>query len=231
MWKKSFHLLWSIYPIPKYRMEVKMNTQLFYKAMSGFYDLLDVIYFRKYESSPRKVVYKAINDNDKILDLCTGTATNAINIAKKKQNVKVAGVDISEDMLTIAKFKVKEEELSNVKLYCMDAATMKFKDKCFDKVLISLVLHEIDEEVSKRIINEAIRVLKPGGEIIVTEWERSNEIWKKILFLPIELLEPKPYRTFVVKDLHKYFSGFGLQVVKEEHCDFSKVLRLKKYGE
>ena len=33
-----------------------MNSVLFYKVMSGFYDLLDVIYFRKYESSPRKVV-------------------------------------------------------------------------------------------------------------------------------------------------------------------------------
>ena len=34
-----------------------MNSKLFYKVMSGFYDLLDVIYFRKYESSPRKVVF------------------------------------------------------------------------------------------------------------------------------------------------------------------------------
>ena len=33
-----------------------MNSVLFYKFMSGFYDLLDVIYFRKYETSPRKVV-------------------------------------------------------------------------------------------------------------------------------------------------------------------------------
>lgn len=207
-----------------------MNSKLFYKAMSGFYDLLDVIYFRKYESSPRKIVYEAINDNDKILDLCTGTATNAINIAKKKQSVKVVGVDISKDMLTIAKSKVKKEILSNVKLYHMDATAMKFKDEYFDKVLISLVLHEIDEELSKRIIYEAIRVLKPGGEIIITEWERSNEIWKKILFFPIELLEPKTYRTFILKDLRTYFEKFGLRVYKEEHCDFSKVLRLKKDG-
>ena len=207
-----------------------MNSQLFYKAMSGFYDLLDMIYFRKYESSPRKVVYDAIDDHDKILDLCTGTATNAIHIAKNKQSVKVVGVDISKDMLTISKSKVREENLSNVKLLRMDATAMKFTDECFDKVLISLVLHEIDEELSKKILNEAIRVLKPGGEIIITEWERSNEIWKKILFLPIEILEPKTYRAFVVKDLHTYFEKFGLKVYKEEHCDFSKVLRLRKDG-
>lgn len=59
-----------------------MNSVLFYTAMSRFYDLLDVIYFRKYDTSPRKVVNEAIKDGDKILDLCTGTGTNAVNIAK-----------------------------------------------------------------------------------------------------------------------------------------------------
>ena len=76
------------------------------KAMSGFYDLLDVIYFRKYDTSPRKVVNEAIEDNDKILDLCT-------------------------------------------------------------------------------------------GEIIITEWERSKKLLQKVIFFPIEVLEPKPYKAFV----------------------------------
>ena len=88
-----------------------MNSVLFYKAMSRFYDLLDVIYFRKYDTSPRKVVNEAIEDNDKILDLCTGTGTNAVNIAKKNASVKIAGVDISKDMLIIAKSKIKKEKL------------------------------------------------------------------------------------------------------------------------
>ena len=46
-----------------------MKSALFYKAMSRFYDLLDVIYFRKYDTSPRRVVNEAIKDHDKILDL------------------------------------------------------------------------------------------------------------------------------------------------------------------
>ena len=44
-----------------------MNSVLFYKAMSGFYYLLDVIYFRKYDTSPRKVVNEAIKDYDKMI--------------------------------------------------------------------------------------------------------------------------------------------------------------------
>ena len=205
-----------------------INSVFFYKAMSGFYDLLDVIYFRKYATSPRKVVNEAISSDDKILDLCTGTGTNAINIAKRNKAAKIAGIDLSKHMLKIAKAKVREENLSNVKLYQMDATMMKFHDECFDKILISLVLHEIDETLAASMIKEAIRVLKPDGEIIITEWERSKELLKKIIFLPIEVLEPKPYKSFVVKDLKKYFAEFGLTIVEEVHCDYSKVLKLKK---
>ena len=43
-----------------------MNSVLFYKLMSGFYDLLDVIYFRKYETSPRKEVNESIKPGDKM---------------------------------------------------------------------------------------------------------------------------------------------------------------------
>lgn len=207
-----------------------MNSQLIYKVISGFYDLLDVIYFRKDESSPRKVVYESIGPNDKVLDLCTGTATNAINIAKRNAGVKVVGVDLSKDMLTIAKSKVEKANLSNVRIYRMDATKLKFKNEYFDKILLSLVLHEMDEELAAGIISEAFRVLKPDGEIIITEWERSNELLKKIAFSPIEVLELKPYQSFVVKDLYAYFKEFGLHIVAEYHCDYSKVLRVCKNG-
>lgn len=211
-----------------YGKERVMNSKLFYKVMSGFYDLLDVIYFRKYETSPRKVVFDTIGKKDNVLDLCTGTATNAIAIAKKNPNSKIVGVDLSKDMLVVAREKVNKENLANVRLYRMDATQMNFKDESFDKVLLSLVLHETDEELAKKIIREAMRVMKPDGELVVTEWERSDNFIKKILFIPIEILEPKPYKTFVTKDHKKYFKEFGLEQVECKHCDYYKVMRLKK---
>lgn len=63
--------------------------QIFYKIISKSYDLLDLIYFRNFKKSPRKAVLDRIYENEKVLDLCTGTATNAIIIAKKKQMLKL----------------------------------------------------------------------------------------------------------------------------------------------
>ena len=160
--------------------------------------------------------------------MCTGTATNAIAIAKKNPNAKIVGVDLSKDMLVVAREKVNKENLANVRLYRMDATQMNFKDESFDKVLLSLVLHETDEELAKKIIKEAMRVMKPDGELVVTEWERSDNFIKKILFIPIEILEPKLYKIFVTKDHKKYFKEFGLEQVECKHCDYSKVMRLKK---
>lgn len=205
-----------------------MKPTIFYKMMSDVYDLLDIIYFRNYESSPRKVVLEKIEEEDRVLDLCTGTAANAISIGQALPETKIVGVDISKDMLRVAKEKIHKRDIRNVKLYFMDATNTRFKDKCFDKVLLSLVLHELEEPLADAILKEAKRVLKDDGRIIVTEWEPSHTLWRKILFLPVHLLEPKSYHAFIKKDLEKYFGKFGLEVVEEEHCDYSKVLVMRK---
>ncbi len=205
-----------------------MNTKLFYNLTAWAYDLLDVIYFNNYDKSPRKAVLDAINPDDTILDLCTGTGANAVRIGAKIPNTRIIGVDLSQEMLKIARKKARKNAVHNSKLYQMDATDMRFKDKCFDKISISLVLHELDDELSKKLILEARRVLKDDGEIIITEWEPSKELWRRILFAPIAMLEPKPYKTFIKKDLAKYFKKFGLDIAETIHCDYSKVLRVKK---
>ena len=204
-----------------------MNTNLFYKLISGVYDLLDVIYFRNYANSPRKAVIEAISKNDKILDLCTGTGTNAINIAKANPSAKIIGVDLSENMLKVAREKADKADTKNIKLYKMDATKLDFKSNSFDKISLSLILHEMNDELRSKILNEAKRVLKKDGKIIITEWERSTKLSKRLLFMPIHLLEPKTYREFLKKDLYSYFAKYGLKIEKITHCDYTKVIILK----
>ncbi len=190
--------------------------------------MLDVIYFRRYESSPRKAVVENIDLQDKILDLCAGTGTNAVRIAKRYPSVKVAGVDLSQAMLKVAKRKAKKENVSNIAFYCMDATDLKFKNQRFDKVLLSLVLHETEDALTTVMLDEVKRVLKDDGELIVTEWERSSDLRRKLFFLPIELLEPKPFKKFIKADMNTYFERHGFEIKKYIHCEYSRVLILRK---
>ena len=211
-------------------MVQKMKTNIFYKLTAGVYDLLDVIYFRNIERSPRKAVHDNIAPKDKVLDLCTGTATNAIAISQTIPTTEIIGVDLSENMIKVAREKTEKADIKNIKLYEMDATKMSFEAERFDKILISLILHEMDEELRSKILCEAKRVLKKDGRIIITEWERSKKLSKRLLFMPIHLLEPKPYREFLTKDLYSYFAEYGLKIEEYKHCDYTKVIKLKAFA-
>lgn len=204
-----------------------MKTNIFYKFIASVYDLLDVIYFRNYNRSPRKAVIEAISENDKILDLCTGTATNAMGISKAIPTSEIVGVDLSENMLKVAREKLKKSNIKNITLYQMDATKLSFKSESFDKILLSLILHEMDEELRSKILSEAKRASKKDGRIIITEWERSSKLSQQLLFMPIHLLEPKPYRELINKDLYTYFTKHGLQIEEYIHCDYTRVIILK----
>ena len=74
----------------------------FYSVISGAYDLLDVLYFSERGKNPRKVIQDMIpNKNVKVLDLCCGTFSNGISIARCNPNNKVFGIDLNRDMQRI----------------------------------------------------------------------------------------------------------------------------------
>lgn len=205
-----------------------MYYQLYYKLTAGAYDLLDFVYFRNSGKSPRKAVVSCIGEKESVLDICCGTGANAIKIAKERPDAKVVGADISKEMLAVAKEKRRKDGAPNLKFYHMDATKTEFKDACFDKISMALVLHEMPEELAGRVICELKRLLKDNGELIITEWEPSKIRWQKLLFLPIHLMEPKSYRILLKKDLNAYFKTFGLEIVETKHCDYTKVLRIRK---
>ena len=95
-------------------------------------------------------------------------------------------------------------------------------------ILISLVLHEIPQEVAEKILAESKRILKPDGKILVVEWEIPESSVAKGLFYPIRKLEPKGFEKFLKMDMTYYYKKQGLKFTKIKYCDFTKVICLKK---
>ncbi|MBI4857513.1 MAG: class I SAM-dependent methyltransferase [Acetobacterium woodii] len=206
-----------------------MESDEFYQFNTKVYDVLDRTYFRKPATSPRNAVISVLGDEPlKILDMCTGTAANAIAIAGTKSKVNVTGIDISKAMLQKAAFKLAQERLSNVKLMHMDAANLQLPNEEFDVVLISLVLHEISPDLAGQLLLEARRVLMTSGKLIVVEWEEPVSLFKKIPFYLIKKTEPAGFEDFLKCEMDHYFSRFGFEMTQTIHCDYSKVMILSK---
>lgn len=203
-----------------------------YQLTSKIYGLLDLVYFNKRETSPRYALQSMIpNEKVKVLDICCGTGENSIEVAKKHPKSQIVGIDLSKEMLSFAKKKIARHRLNNIRTKAGDAIATGFKDKLFDHAIISLVLHEVEEDLADGILSEAKRVLKDEGELIVLEWENPKRLGQKIMFLAIQLLEPKPFKKFMSVNKAEYFKAHGFELIEEVHCDYSCVYRMKKINQ
>lgn len=130
-----------------------------YTFISLGYDLLDVIWFRGKGINPRKVIEDTIpNDDCKILDMCCGTLSNGLAIAKNKPKCKITGIDRSEPMLREARLKISKSKLQNIQVQNADATATGLPEKSFDFIIIGLVLHECSPELRSAFLKEAHRL-------------------------------------------------------------------------
>ena len=200
-----------------------------YNFFSFLYDLIDVLYFNHKKSSPRTALLKFIsNSPTRVLDVCAGTGTNSIVIAKNMVNTQLTALDLSVGMLKIAQKKYQKSQVENIETLIADACNMSLLDNSFDIVLISLVLHEIEKDMQKAILTEAKRVLSNDGKIIVIEWAQPKSRFQRMMFSLIKTLEPQEFKNFLHADLNTYFHTFGLNVLEKHSCDYTHVFVLTK---
>jgi demethylmenaquinone methyltransferase/2-methoxy-6-polyprenyl-1,4-benzoquinol methylase len=200
-----------------------------YSFISKIYGLIDLVYFRNKNDNPRYILMnKFQNNNANLLDIAIGTAENSILIAKQNPKINIFGIDLSDEMLEIAKSKIEKHDVKNIKLIKMNGSNMSFNNEMFEYIIISLLFHELPEDISNKILNECKRVLKKDGKIYVLEWEKPKCFLKKVLFYITELSEPKEYKIFMGKDLNNYFLKNGFKINSIEYGNYSKVMELVK---
>ncbi len=101
-----------------------------------------------------------------VLDMGTGTGVVACTLAALGCEVK--GVDHSLDMLARATARAQAAGLADrVQFELADCEQLRYPDGTFDAVTIQGVLHHMPDVMP--ILREAVRVLKPGGEIYISE--------------------------------------------------------------
>ena len=110
-----------------------------------------------------------LKPGEKVLDLGTGTASLAIEAATLVGATgRVTALDISPEMLSLAKGRVAESGRTNIELRKGRAEEIPAEDAAFDVVLASLsLMYVIDRAAAAR---ELRRVLRPGGRVVAAVW-------------------------------------------------------------
>ncbi|NLC51056.1 MAG: class I SAM-dependent methyltransferase [Firmicutes bacterium] len=104
-----------------------------------------------------------------ILDAGCGTGNFSLKLARK--GARVIGVDISTEMLSIAREKAKREGLEII-FHQMDIYNLDFEDNYFDGIFSMAAFEFIKEP--QRAFHELWRVLKPGGYLLIGTINRDS---------------------------------------------------------
>ena len=165
----------------------------FFSAISSDYDILNrILSFNQDKRWRRKAVIAAeIPENARILDLCTGTADSAIELARKNKNSQVFGVDFSPAMLNIAGDKIARLGIGKrLHLVQADVFSLPFQEGYFDAVFISFGLRNLIDY--QRSLGEMVKMLKSGGSIIILEFSPAqNNLIGKIIGFYIKNILPR----------------------------------------
>ncbi len=134
-----------------------------------------------------------------------------------KTSAEVTAIDISPELLEIAKLEITE---TNVKFRLDNAYDLSFDDCSFDSIVGSSVLHHL--EIVKAI-SEMFRVLKPGGSMFFTEPNMINPqiaLQKNIPALKRKLGDSPDETAFFRWSLKKLMNKTGFTEIIIKPFDF-----------
>jgi len=105
----------------------------------------------------------------KVLDAGTGPGTLAREIARNQPRLQVYGIDLSEDMIQLAREHAKREQLEErVHFEVGNVAHLPYPDHYFDLVVSTISMHHWYE--LEQPLRDLYRVLRPGGRLWIYDF-------------------------------------------------------------
>jgi arsenite methyltransferase len=137
-----------------------------------------------------------------IVDLGAGPGLLSIQLYKLWPQAKIIGVDLSSEMLEIAKKNADKAGMSNYETRLGRAEEILIESNSVDLVVTQSSLHEWENP--RQGFSEIFRVLKPGGSLILKDYNRAwLSTWKRKLFWVFHHLDIFKFTFEEVADLLK----------------------------
>lgn len=148
----------------------QQNVICTYRFYAPFYDRL----FGAVLEPGRRALAKTVNDMKPSTVLEVGVGTG-LTLGRYPESASIFGIDISNEMLEIARKRAEKLNGREIRLETMDAESLDFPDDLFDCVTIPYVLSVTPNP--DRLIAEIRRVCRKDGAIIILNHFSGSRFW------------------------------------------------------
>lgn len=145
-------------------MAMTMQTSGVAAAYDRWAPIYDLVFGPVFRQGRSLAIDAATRVGGRVLEVGVGTG---ISLPGYGRNCRLTGIDISDGILEKARERVKKLRLSNVDaIEVMDAEALDYADESFDVIVAQYVITAVPNP--ERALDEFVRVVRPGGEIIIT---------------------------------------------------------------
>jgi SAM-dependent methyltransferase len=172
---------------------------------SAFFRELEAYRFRKLQYLPRLIDFGAYRGM-RLLEIGCGVGTDLARFARS--GALVTGIDLADQAVALAKINLQQRGLA-ADLLVMDGEALAFGDDAFDVVYLHGVLPYAREP--RRVLEEARRVVRPGGQVIAMGYNKYS--WLSVLSLAtgvhLEHHDAPVFRALSIREFRSMFDGFS----------------------
>ena len=165
-------------------MRLDEIVQMFSQIAPRYDRANHILSFQRDRAWRRVLVQQAApKPGERLLDLCTGTGDVAIEFASACPELEIVGLDLSEEMLHVAREKLAHLSLDHrVQLVQGNALELPFAENSFEIVTIAFGLRNLPDRT--RGLKEIYRVLSPGGRAFIVEFSLPQSSLVRLVYLP-----------------------------------------------
>lgn len=136
-----------------------------------------------------------VRPDAQVLEVGAGSGYYSVEVARKIPDGELTLLDIQQEMLDVCAQKLKAAGIRNFSTKQADGKALPFPDDSFDALFLATVFGEIEDR--EAFLREALRVLRPGGVLSITEhhpdpdFEDAQEVAEHLRahgFVPLQKL-------------------------------------------
>jgi ubiquinone/menaquinone biosynthesis C-methylase UbiE len=185
-----------------------------FKRLTPLFDAVAAVAVRDRAIKRRVLEHAVIAGGEEVLDVGCGTGTLAIAALRRAPDLKMTGLDADAAILARARRKAAAAGLE-IRFDEGRSTALPYPDKSFDLALSTLLFHHLPDDAKHQTATELVRVLRPGGRMVLGDLGRPQDPLMRIAVLAtVQLLDGFATTSLNVRgELPDVLAGAGLESV------------------